>query len=103
MKATTKAATSSAATTKRRVEPLANTPYSVRNETDLGVVLCNGKALELWRRVAKPLKGYAIQIDGLAGKNGQHQVFGTAVMDELYLKTIRLDDRPERWRKAVEA
>ena len=39
--------------------------------------------------------------DALAGKDGHHQVFGTAALDLLYLKAIGLGDRTEVWRQAL--
>jgi len=52
------------ASTKREVEPLASTSYSIERASQEEVVLRNGKSLELWCRVEVPHKGYALLIDG---------------------------------------
>jgi len=51
--------------TKRKVELLADTPYSIEREGQEKVVLRNGKSLELWCQVKVPHKGYAIRIGDL--------------------------------------
>ena len=43
---------------------LAETPYTVQELLAAEVILRWGKALERWRRVDVPNKGYAICIDG---------------------------------------
>ena len=40
--------------------------------------------------------------DVLAGKQGYHPIFGTANLDELYIKAIGLGASPARWKSAVE-
>jgi len=39
--------------------------------------------------------------DVLAGKRGLHAIFGTAVLDNLYLKAIGLGERPVHWMEAL--
>lgn len=50
---------------KRKVEPLASTPYLLIKRTAEYVVLGTDRKPELWRRVVVPLKGYAIRIDDI--------------------------------------
>jgi hypothetical protein len=50
---------------KRKVEPLASTPYLLLEKTADYVVLGTDRKPELWRRVDVPRKGYAIRIDEL--------------------------------------
>jgi hypothetical protein len=50
---------------KRKVEPLASTPYLLLKKTSEYVVLGTDRKPELWRRVEFPSKGYAIRIDDL--------------------------------------
>jgi hypothetical protein len=48
----------------RKVELLANTPYSIERESKEEVVLRDGRNLERWRRAEVPAKGYALLING---------------------------------------